>query len=195
MDGGPLSPRGTSWISSLGRGPRGFGPDGPGRDTDFGPRRLGFGALAATTITIAGHGTRRVVAATGMVMGLGGGGSLTHRVSVGFAATATIGGQALDPVATAITATASDGTSNCAVSDATAIKALASGRAGSARPDRGDEREFGRGFGREFGGAYRRGRLPWWHPDVGPRRGGPGGGFRTLYQSGPGERSARASDV
>ena len=74
------------------------------------------------------------MAATAMVMGLGGGGSLTHRVSVGFAATATIGGQALDPVATAITATASDGTSNCAVSDATAIKALASGRAGSARP-------------------------------------------------------------
>jgi hypothetical protein len=39
---------------------------------------------------------------------------------------------------------------------------------------------FGRGHGREFGGAYGRGRLPWWHPDVGPRRGGPGGGFRTL---------------
>jgi hypothetical protein len=65
---------------------------------------------------------------------------------------------------------------------------------GSGVPDRGDGREFGRGFGREFGGAYGRGRLPWWHPDVGPRRGGPGGGFRTLDESDPGKRGVRASD-
>jgi hypothetical protein len=56
---------------------------------------------------------------------------------------------------------------------------------GPGRPGRGD----GRDFGRDFGGAYDRGRLPWWHPDVGPRRGGPGGRFRTLDDPGPGERS------
>jgi len=66
---------------------------------------------------------------------------------------------------------------------------------GPGRPDRDNGRGFGRGFGRDFGGAYGRGRLPWWHPDVGPRRGGPGGGFRALDEPGPGERSGTDEQI
>jgi zinc resistance-associated protein len=51
------------------------------------------------------------------------------------------------------------------------------------------ERDFRREFGGRFGNDYGRGRLPWWHPDVGPGRGRPGGSFRTLDEPGAGERS------
>jgi hypothetical protein len=46
---------------------------------------------------------------------------------------------------------------------------------GPGRPDRDDGRDFGRG------------RLPWWHPDV--------GGFRTLDEPGPGERSGADEQI
>ena len=69
------------------------------------------------------------------------------------------------------------------------------GRRGFGERDFGErgfgERDFGRRFrrefGRRFGDDYGRGRLPWWHPDIGPERGRPGGSFRTLDRPGAGE--------
>lgn len=59
--------------------------------------------------------------------------------------------------------------------------------------DQGREERDERDFGRRFGGAYGRGGLPWWHPDVGPRR-GPGSEYRprdrTPDQPGPGGANA-----
>jgi hypothetical protein len=164
----------------LGRGPRGFGPDGPGRDSDFGPRRFGFGGPSRDDDYSRGprDSGPEDRGRDGDGYGFRGQREFEPR---GFGGPRRDGdyGYGGRP------GFGSGRDRDYGYGERRGFEPRGFGRdgdygfgerpgLGSGVPDRGDGREFGRGFGREFGGAYGRGRLPWWHPDVGPRRGGPG---------------------
>jgi hypothetical protein len=183
----------------FGGGPRGFGQGGPGRDGDFGPRRFGFGGPDRDGDY--GRGPRdsgpEGRGRDGDGYGFRGRRDFDSR---GF------GGPRRDGDYGYGGRPGFGPGRDYGYGERRGFEPRGFGRdgdygfgerrgLGSGRPDRDDGRESGRGFGREFGGAYGRGRLPWWHPDVGPRRGGPGGGFRTLDEPGPGERSGGAEQI
>jgi hypothetical protein len=169
----------------FGRGPRDYGPFGPGRDGDFGPRRFGFGNPGRD-----GDYGRRPRDSGPEGRGRDGDGN-GFRGQREFEPRGFGGPRDRDYGYGERRGFGPGRDRDYGYGERRSFEPRGFGRDGdygfgerpgleSGRPDRGDGREFGRGHGREFGGAYGRGRLPWWHPDVGPRRGGPGGGFRTL---------------